>query len=68
MRQQCAILRQEARLSLSSHLYFEEVYAVKSFGGFCLIKYANGDGGYRVKESRLFATEEETKASIDKKK
>lgn len=32
---------------------------------FCLIRYTNGDGGYRVRESRLFASEEKAKVSID---
>lgn len=53
---------------VESSIFVKEVYVVKSSGGFCLIRYANGDGGYRVRESRLFATEEEAKASIDKKK
>lgn len=53
---------------VESSIFVKEVYVVKSSGGFCLIRYANGDGGYRVRESRLFASEEEAKASIDKKK
>lgn len=53
---------------VESSIFVKEVYVVKSSGGFCLIRYANSDGGYRVRESRLFATEEEAKASIDKKK
>lgn len=53
---------------VESSIFVKEVYVVKSSGGFCLIRYANGDGGYRVRESRLFATEEEAKASIDKEK
>lgn len=51
-----------------SSIFVKEVYVVKSSGGFCLIRYTNSDDGYRVRESRLFATEEEVKASIDKKK
>lgn len=53
---------------VESSIFVKEVYVVKSSGGFCLIRYTNGDSGYRVRESRLFATEEEVKASIDKKK
>lgn len=53
---------------VESSIFVKEVYIVKSSGGFCLIRYANGDGGYRVRESRLFATEEEAKLSIEKKK
>lgn len=53
---------------VESSIFVKEVYVVKSSSGFCLIRYANGDGGYRIRESRLFATEEEAKASIEKKK
>ena len=53
---------------VESSIFVKEVYVVKSSGGFCLIRYANGEGGYRVRESRLFATEEEAKESIDKEK
>lgn len=53
---------------VESSIFVKEVYVVKSSGGFCLIRYANGDGCYRVRESRLFSTEEEAKASIVKKK
>lgn len=53
---------------VESSIFVKEVYIVKSSGGFCLIRYASGDGGYRVRESRLFVTEEEAKASIVKKK
>ena len=53
---------------VESSIFVKEVYVVKSSGGFCLIRYAHGDGWYRVRESRLFSTEEEAKASIDKKK
>lgn len=53
---------------VESSIFVKEVYVVKSSGRFCLIRYTNGDSGYRVRESRLFATEEEVKASIDKKK
>ena len=49
-------------------IFVKEVYIVRSTGGFCLIRYVNGDGVYRVRKSRLFATEEEAKASIDKEK
>lgn len=52
---------------VESSIFVKEVYVVKSSGGFCLIRYANGDGGYRVRESRLFSTEKEAKASIGKK-
>lgn len=53
---------------VESSIFVKEVCVVKSSGGFCLIRYVNGDGGYRVRESQLFATEEEAKASIDMEK
>lgn len=53
---------------VESSIFVKEVYVIKSSGGFCLIRYTNGDSGYHVRESRLFAIEEEVKASIDKKK
>lgn len=52
---------------VESSIFVKEVHVIKSSGGFCLIKYTKGDGDYRVRESRLFATEEEAKASIKKK-
>lgn len=44
------------------------MYLVKSFGGFCLVRYPKGRGGYRVRESRLYRTEAEVQLVIDYKK
>ena len=51
---------------VESSIFVKEVYVIKSSGGFCLIRYTKGDSGYRVRESRLFATEEEAKVFIGK--
>ncbi len=44
---------------IESSIFVEEVYVIKSSGGFCLVRYPQGRGGYRVRESRLFRTEAE---------
>lgn len=44
------------------------MYLVKFFGGFCLVRYPKGRGGYRVRESRLYRTEAEVQLVIDYKK
>ena len=42
----------------SSH-FIVEVEIVKYSGGFYLIKYPKQNGGYKVRESRLYKTKEE---------
>jgi len=46
--------------------YVEKVLIIKSGGGFYIVKFSNG-AGTRIRESRLYHTEEEAKASINKK-
>ena len=42
----------------------EPVAIVKYSGGFYTVRYVNRDGGTKLKEHRLFATEEEAKEEI----
>lgn len=48
---------------VESNRIIKEVKIVNCAGGMYLIKFANG-GGIRVKEHRIFATEEDAKKSI----
>ena len=50
---------------IESSIFVKEVYVMKSSKGFCLVRYPQGRGGYRVRESRLFRTEVETQLVID---
>ena len=42
----------------------EPVTIVKYSGGFYTVRYVNRDGGTKLKEHRLFATEDEAKEEI----
>ena len=46
-------------------IFVKEVYVIKSSGGFYLVRYPQGRGGYRVRESRLYRTEAEAQLVID---
>lgn len=50
---------------IESSIFVKEVYVIKSSGGFCLVRYPQGRGGYRVRESRLYRTEAEAQLVID---
>lgn len=41
--------------------WVKQVEVIKCSAGFCVIRYSNGQGGYRVRESRLHSTEDEAK-------
>lgn len=51
---------------IESSIFVKEVYVISSSNGFCLIRYHNKKGGYRIRESRFFRTEQEAQASIHK--
>ena len=53
---------------LESNRFIREIKIVKYSGGLYTIRFTNGDGGIKVRESRLFATKEEAKAAIPKPK
>ena len=44
---------------IESTIFIKEVVIVKFAGGMYLIKYPNSSGGYKVRESRLYKTEED---------
>lgn len=50
---------------IESSIFVKEVYVIKSSGGFCLVRYPKGSGGYRVRASRHFRTEAEAQLVID---
>lgn len=53
---------------IESTIFIKEVVVVKFDGGMYLIKYPNSSGGYKVRESRLYKTEEEAKKIVDSRK
>lgn len=46
---------------VESTIFVAEVEVVKYSGGFYLIRYPKKKGGYKVRESRLYKTEQEAK-------
>ena len=46
--------------------FIKEVIITQYSCGFYTIKYTNGKGAFRVRESRIYATELETKQSLRK--
>ena len=51
---------------IESTIFVVEVEIVKYSGGFYLIRYPKKNGGYKVRESRLYRTEAEAKSNIRK--
>ena len=49
---------------IESNRFIRKVYIVRPTAGFYIVKFADSDGAIQVRESRLFATEEEAKKSI----
>lgn len=49
---------------IESNRIIREVKILKFSGGLYTIRFVQGGGGIKVRESRLFATEEEARASI----
>jgi hypothetical protein len=47
-------------------IFIKQVYVIKSFGGFCFVRYQK-NGGYRVRKSRLFRTETQFAIDYNKK-
>ncbi|MBR7189799.1 MAG: hypothetical protein IKD63_01665 [Oscillospiraceae bacterium] len=52
---------------VESGLFVREVKVVKVASGFVTMRFTDGSGGVRLRESRLFPTKEEAAASIPKK-
>lgn len=46
--------------------FVKEVIIIQYSGGFYTVKYPNGKGAFRVRESRLYSTELEAKKSLRK--
>lgn len=53
---------------VESNRIIREVRVLKFGGGFYTIRFADSDGGIKVKEHRLFSTKEETEESLLRKK
>ncbi len=52
---------------IESAIFVKEVVVVKYSGGFYLIKYPDSTGGFKVRESRLYATKQEAELNSKKK-
>lgn len=51
---------------IKSTIFVKEVVIVKIASGFATIKYPDSSGGFRARESRLFATKKEAKSNNKK--
>lgn len=51
---------------IESTIFVKEVVIVKIASGFATIKYPDSSGGFRVRESRLFAAKKEAKSNNKK--
>ena len=51
---------------IESTIFVKEVVIVKIASGFATIKYPDSCGGFRVRESRLFAIKKEAKSNNKK--
>ena len=51
---------------IENGIFVKEVIVVKVAGGFYTIKYPNGKGAFRVRESRIYAIELEAKQRLRK--
>jgi hypothetical protein len=49
-----------------SNLTIREVKILKYAGGLYTVRFTNGDGGIKVRESRLFASREDAEGSLRK--
>ena len=52
---------------VESGLFVREVEVVRVAGGFAKLRFTDGTGGVRLRESRLFQTKEAAEAGIMKK-
>ena len=53
---------------VESSLFVREVKIVKIAGGLVTLRFADSNGGVKLRESRLFPTKEEAEASLPKNK
>ena len=53
---------------IESTIFIKEVEIVKYSGSMYLIKYPKSSSGYKVRESRLYKTEEEAKRVVEANK
>lgn len=51
---------------IESNRFIRKVKIVKYAAGLYLVRFADGTGGIKVRESRLYASEEEAKAMLPK--
>lgn len=51
---------------IESNRFIRKVKITKYSGGLYLVKFADGEGGIKVRENRLYASEEEAKAVLPK--
>ena len=52
---------------VESNRIIREVRVLKVTGGFATLRFTDSDGGIKLRESRLFPTQEDAEASLPKK-
>ena len=52
---------------VESGRFIREVKIIKQTGDFCTLRFADSNGGIKVRESRLFPTKEAAEASLSSK-
>ena len=52
---------------VESSRFIREVRILKIAGGFATLRFADSDGGIKLRESRLFPTKEAAESSLPKK-
>lgn len=56
---------------LSSSIFIKKATVIRNAGGFCTIRFEDGNcgtSGTRVRESKLYRTEEEAKKVVERKR
>ena len=56
-----------AAFIVESSRFIREVRILKIAGGFATLRFADSDGGIKLRESRLFPTKEAAESSLPKK-
>lgn len=54
---------------VSSSIFIKKATVIRNSGGFCTIRFSNGNcgtSGTRVRESKLYRTEEEAKKVVER--
>lgn len=49
---------------IESKRFIREVEVINVFGGFCTVRFTDGSGGLKIRESKLFLTKAEAKKTM----